>query len=161
MANESKYYQIKDVYPYLKNPQRYTGTRPISARSSWELKYILKFLDIHPSVLTWGSETIIVRYLSPIDNKMHRYFVDFNFKIKTKTGDVMEIWAEIKPFKECNPPNTNGKKKTKNLLYEVKTYYVNSAKWETTRRIVEEKKKMGHKLEFLVISEKDCPWFLN
>ena len=67
----SKYYQGK--YQTI-NPIKYTGDRSkIFYRSSWELR-MMKYLDCTPSVLEWNSEEIIIPYLSPIDNKFHRYY---------------------------------------------------------------------------------------
>ena len=60
-----------------KNSAKYRGDyRNIIYRSSWELKF-MKYCDGNPSILEWGSEEIIIPYRSPLDNKIHRYFVDF------------------------------------------------------------------------------------
>jgi hypothetical protein len=158
--NESRYFQIRDAYPLLKNPSKYVGTRPISVRSGWEFKLIIKYLDVSPTILSWKSENTIVKYLSPIDNRYHRYFIDFTVTTKDKEGNTKELWIEVKPFKETVPPKTP-KKKNKNYLYEVKTYYVNNAKWETTRQIIKEKQAQGQNIDFVIITEKDAPFFLS
>ena len=60
-----------------KNPKKYKGDPTnIIYRSSWECKLMIR-LDEDPNVISWGSEEIIIPYRSPIDNKIHRYFVDF------------------------------------------------------------------------------------
>ena len=60
-----------------KNPHKYRGdVNNIVFRSSWEYK-LMKFLDDYDDVLEYGSEEIIIPYISPLDGKMHRYFVDF------------------------------------------------------------------------------------
>lgn len=158
--NESRYFQIKDAYPHLKNPHKYVGTRPITCRSGWEFKLIIKYLDVSSNIISWKSENTIVRYISPIDNQYHRYYIDFTVTTKDKDGTLKELWIEVKPWKETVPPKAP-KKKNKNYLYEVKTYYVNSAKWETTKKVVEEKRKQGINVDFVLLTELDCPFFLK
>ena len=59
------------------NPSKYRGDiNDIIYRSSWELKF-MKWCDNNTSVLEWGSETMIIPYKSPVDSKVHRYFVIF------------------------------------------------------------------------------------
>ena len=40
--------------------------------------------DENSSVISWGSEIVIVPYRSPADGKMHRYFVDFIIETRNK-----------------------------------------------------------------------------
>ena len=70
----------------ISNPSKYRGDiHDVIYRSSWELKF-MKWCDTNSSVLEWGSETMIIPYKSPVDSKVHRYFVDFQIQIKEKTG---------------------------------------------------------------------------
>ena len=60
-----------------RNSAKYRGDyRNIIYRSSWELKF-MKYCDMNPNILEWGSEEIVIPYRSPLDNRVHRYFVDF------------------------------------------------------------------------------------
>lgn len=156
----SKYQQIYDVYPYLKHPEKYKGTRPITLRSGWEIAFVIKYLDVNDNIIEWGSESVVISYFRPDDGKKHRYFMDFNFKAKTTSGKIKEFWVEIKPQSQIDPPK-EPKRKTKTYVEQVKTYLVNQAKWKTTRQLVEEKKLLGKDIEFLVLSEKDCPFFIK
>ena len=71
-----------------KNYKKYKGDPTnIIYRSSWELTF-MKYCDSNPNVLEWGSEEIVIPYKSPLDNRYHRYFVDFYIKVKEKTGVV-------------------------------------------------------------------------
>lgn len=92
----------------------------------------MMWLDDNKSVLQWASEEFFIRYLSPIDNKYHRYFPDFWVKKKNQNGGVDVVVIEIKPLKETKEP-VKRKKVTKSYLYEVKTWGVNQAKWEAAR----------------------------
>src|ERR1035437_6595169 len=98
MPDGKQYYQVTDIFPHLKRKERYIGTRPCTMRSGWEISFVLYFLDVNPSVVSWASETIIIQYINPLDGKSHRYFTDFNAVIKNKNGEVKEYIFEIKPF---------------------------------------------------------------
>ena len=110
------------------NPKKYRGNHNnIVYRSLWELKF-MKYCDRSASILEWGSEEIIIPYISPWDNRVHRYFPDFYIKVRQADGKVKKMIIEVKPKKQCKPPV--GKKKTKYYIKEVQTWGVNKAKWE-------------------------------
>ena len=111
-----------------RNPKKYRGNHNnIVYRSLWELKF-MKYCDRSASILEWGSEEIIIPYISPWDNRVHRYFPDFYIKVRQADGKVKKMIIEVKPKKQCKPPV--GKKKTKYYIKEVQTWGVNKAKWE-------------------------------
>lgn len=61
----------------LKNPDKYLGNKDnIVYRSSWE-KTVMINLDTNPNVWKWTSEETVIPYISPIDNRPHKYFMDF------------------------------------------------------------------------------------
>ena len=110
------------------NPKKYRGNHNNIVYSSlWELKF-MKYCDRSASILEWGSEEIIIPYISPWDNRVHRYFPDFYIKVRQADGKVKKMIIEVKPKKQCKPPV--GKKKTKYYIKEVQTWGVNKAKWE-------------------------------
>ena len=112
-----------------KNPQKYKGNpRRIIYRSSWERKFMV-YCDTNKDILEWGSEEIIIPYLSPWDGRMHRYFPDFYIKVKQSTGTIKKFIIEVKPKKQCAPP-VESRKKTKQWYKEVKAWSINSAKWK-------------------------------
>jgi len=156
---ENKFYQIADFYPFLKCPEKYTGKRPITLRSGWEISFA-QYLDKNQNVVEWSSETTVIKYIRPDDKKPHRYFMDFTFVALTSTGKKKTFWVEIKPQAQKDPPKVP-RRKTRAYFDRVRTYLINQAKWETTRHIVEEKKKLGQDIEFLVLTEKDCKFFIK
>ncbi len=112
------------------NPHRYVGnSRPIY-RSSWELKLFL-WLDSsrNKNVLKWSSESVVIPYLSPIDGKVHRYFVD-NVAHIQEGNKVVKYLIEVKPKKQTQPPTVSKRKKQSTILYENTTYVINQAKWK-------------------------------
>ena len=63
-----------------KNPTKYQGDiKEIVYRSSWELK-MMKYCDTTKSIIEWGSEELVIPYVSPWDGRYHRYFPDFYIK---------------------------------------------------------------------------------
>ena len=129
---------------FPKKPNKYKGDyRNIVYRSGWELKF-MKFCDYNSSITEWGSEEIIIPYISPVDGKRHRYYPDFYVKSKGKKYIV-----EVKPFRQTLEPKTQ-KKVTKTYINEVFTYAVNKAKWTAAESFC---KRTG--LQFMLITEKE------
>ena len=129
-----------------KNKDKFVGTQAIY-RSGLELKF-MRFCDNNPNVVKWGSENVVVPYISPLDGRAHRYFVD-NFVIIKEGEKIGKYLIEIKPSKQTQPPQTKYKKR-EHLIYEQSMYAVNQAKWTAAREFC---KKKG--LQFLILTEKD------
>jgi hypothetical protein len=115
-----------------KNPKKYRGDPTnIIFRSLWELR-VMKYLDENTNILEWASEEIAIPYISPVDNRYHRYFPDFIVRAKTSDGGTKTMMLEVKPKKETTEPKVQTKK-TKRYLTEVMTWGVNQAKWSAAR----------------------------
>jgi hypothetical protein len=136
----SKMYHKRKYIPVF--PEKYIGDASnIIMRSSWETRFAI-WCDKNPQIIKWSSEETIVPYVSPVDGKPHRYFVDF----KIQTANNKTFLVEIKPSKQTIPPE--GKRKTKRYLEESTTYLVNQAKWEYAKRFAK-----ARNWEFIVITE--------
>ncbi len=109
----------------------------------------MKYCDFNDAVVEWGSETIIIPYRSPVDNKVHRYFVDFYVKIRDSSNKVTKYLIEIKPEKFTKPPEIP-KRKTKRFIEEVFNYGTNQAKWKAAGEFCQDRG-----MKFLVLTEKD------
>lgn len=121
-----------------KNPKKYKGDPTnIFWRSSWE-RNVLLWLDNHPACIEFSSEETIVPYYSPVDEKMHRYFVDFTATFKYPDNSVKKFLIEVKPKAQTVPP-TRGKKKEKTFLTEAVTWTVNEAKWKAAKKYAAER----------------------
>ena len=106
------------------NPHKYNGdVNKIVYRSLWERQVMVK-LDNDPTVEMWSSEGLAIKYISPKDGRCHKYWPDF--LVKWTNGEFHII--EIKPKKQCSPPNPK-RKKTRSFLRETVAYCVNQAKW--------------------------------
>lgn len=132
---------------YPTNPEKYIGdVNNIISRSSWETR-VMNWFDTNPSVLYFNSESFVIDYYFALDNKIHKYYIDFLVKMKNKSGEVKTYAIEVKPYKETVPPKTRNKKR---LLLETQTYMKNQAKWEAAREYCN---KAG--ITFIVLTEKD------
>ena len=119
----------------IKNPKKYKGNPTnIIYRSLMELRF-MKWCDTSKKILQWSSEEIIIPYISPIDNKRHRYFPDF--LIQSPKGWTL---IEVKPHIQTKPPkkllveNLTLKKKRR-YNRAVKTWLVNEAKWKAAKKV--------------------------
>nr|MBC8550779.1 head completion protein [Candidatus Brocadiales bacterium] len=78
MAYKGKY-KPKNVNKYIGDPTK------VTYRSLWERRF-MTYCDNNSSILSWGSEEVVVPYKSPIDGRWHRYFVDFIIETMNKNG---------------------------------------------------------------------------
>lgn len=146
-----------------KNSHKYVGKYPIKFRSSWELR-LMKFFDLHDSVLQWTSESISIAYYDPIQKKMRRYFPDFSVVYTDKDHNIVKEIIEVKPMKHSPVADgiltresfskmnlrtpEQGRKKLKTYMREVATYITNIKKWEA---MVNAAERMGYR--FRVMTE--------
>ena len=145
---KKKYKEFKQGTYNPINPNKYKGSKPICYRSSWELAFF-KYCDSNPSIIQWGSESVVVPYVCPTDGNLHRYFVDFY--IKVKQGDtVTKFLIEIKPKRQTQKPTPSPRKKQQTLIKEQLAYIKNTAKWESAKTWAN---KNGYK--FLILTEEE------
>ena len=131
-----------------KYPNKYQGDiKEIVYRSSWELK-MMKYCDTTKSIIEWGSEELVIPYLSPWDNRYHRYFPDFYVKVRTKNGSLKKYIIEVKPKNQCTPPERNPKRRTGVWYNKVKTWGINKAKWKSATEFC-----LDHNMEFKILTE--------
>lgn len=131
-----------------KNPQKYKGSIPIIYRSGLELSSF-RYLDNNSNVISWGSESVVIDYISPKDGKPHKYFVDLVARLKRKDGTTQTLLIEVKPEKQTVPPIDSKRKKPSTMLYEKIQYAVNIAKWTSAKAWAD---KNG--MIFLILNEK-------
>lgn len=125
--------------------EKYKGSTPIIYRSGLE-RTVMAWLDNNSKVVSWGSESVVIPYIHPNDGKAHRYFVDFDFKMK-RGNEIKKYLIEVKPSKQTLPPKQ--RKNQKSFLYESNQYRINSSKWKSAREWCNK-----HGYEFLIFTEK-------
>ena len=130
-------------------PGKYKGDPTnIIYRSLWERKFMV-WCDRNINVEEWGSEEIIIPYISPVDGRVHRYFPDFYVRARTKTGGKTRLITEVKPLKQTQTPKKQ-QRRTKKYLNEVRTYAVNDAKWKAAREYCKDRQMV-----FMILTEKE------
>ena len=116
----------------VKNTNKYAGDhKNVVYRSSWE-KAAFKWCDNQSAVEAWNSEEVVIPYISEVDGKRHRYYIDLQIKMNGKVYLV-----EIKPKNQTRPPKT--RRKTKKYITEVKTYVTNTCKWKAANAFAKDR----------------------
>ena len=127
---------------------KYRGWKLPEYRSSWELKFF-QWCDKNPNVLEWTSESVIVPYVSPVDGKAHRYYVD-NTVVLQEDANIGRYMVEIKPSRQTKPPVESKRKKATTILYERTTYAVNQAKWAAAEKYAKKRN-----MKFIILTENE------
>ena len=130
-------------------PKKYKGDpNNIICRSTWERKFC-RYCDLNENIISWASEEFFISYVSPLDNKVHRYFPDYLIKVREQNGETKTYLIEVKPKKQTKPP-VKKSRATKSFIYETKTYAVNQAKWKAAKEWCDDRK-----IEFKIITEEE------
>jgi hypothetical protein len=125
-----------------KNPAKLLGKQDVVFRSSWELT-VMNFLDSHPSVIQWASESIRIPYTNPLTGKPSQYVPDFMVLYQDKNGKRRAEVVEVKPSKEAIAENARSKRDKASLI-------LNTAKWAAAMAFC---KKNG--MTFRILTESD------
>lgn len=148
LKKNTKYYQ---GYYKLKNPQKYVGDpNNVIYRSGLEKRF-LKYLDENPDIIKFTSEELVVPYVSPVDNRVHKYFIDM--VIETVNGERFAI--EVKPSSQTKQPQKPSKQ-TRRYLTECVTWSVNNAKWESATKFCQ-----SRNMKFVILTEQHLPKILD
>ena len=132
------------------NPNKYDGDpTTIIYRSLLERRFMV-YCDTKSHILKWSSEEVVIPYVSPIDNRYHRYFVDFMIQYRDGVGALRTVLVEVKPKSQTSPPKRPEGKLTRRFLTEVKTWGVNEAKWKAAVEYCKDRK-----WHFQLITEKE------
>ena len=123
----------------IKNPNKYLGNPTNIIYRSLMEKRFMEWCDSNDKCYKWSSEEVVIPYISPLDNKRHRYFPDF--LIQTPKGWFL---IEVKPLTQSRPPkklvveNLELKKKRR-YIKSVQTWLINEAKWKAATKVCEKK----------------------
>ena len=131
------------------NPEKYLGDPTnIVFRSGWE-REVMRWCDTNLNIVKWSSEETVIPYKSPLDGKVHRYFVDFYVEAIGKDGQKKTMLIEVKPAAQTKEPKKQTRK-TKRYITEVMTWGVNEAKWKAAEEYCQQKG-----WEFRILTEKE------
>ena len=127
----------------LKNPEKYSGTKTPTYRSSWEFAF-MRFCDEHPSVSQWASEAVRIPYKNPLTGKHTIYVPDLFIVYSDQKGKQRVELIEVKPA------NQTIKEKLGRSRHNQAAWVVNQVKWEAARAWCRQKK-----IFFRVVTETD------
>ena len=118
------------------NPNKYQGNvNNIVFRSSLEL-VAFKFCDMNSAIVRWSSEETVIPYISPVDGRAHRYFMDLKVWTRKEGQDELQVTLiEIKPKDQIKQPKKTPTMKESTFNNAMRTWLVNAAKWEATREL--------------------------
>ena len=143
--------KIQQGYFRPVNPDKYLGDpNKIIFRSSWEFKF-LKWCDSSPTVIEYSSEPFAIPYFNPIDERVHKYYIDFYMVVRESDGSLQKYLIEVKPSSQVAPPIAPTKltdNQIKSYMYATKQYIINSAKFEAASDFAK-----NHGLKFGIITE--------
>jgi len=132
-----------------RNPEKYIGDpNNIIYRSSWELHF-LQWCDRTENVIKYASEEFSIKYVSPLDNRVHRYYPDGYIIYKDKNGVEKKCIIEIKPYRQTQEPKVP-ERQTKTYINEMKTYLLNQAKWKYASEFCKD-----NGVEFRILTENE------
>ncbi len=134
-------------YPLHK--EKFIGDKLPEYRSGWELKFF-RWADNNVNILAWGSENIVIPYINPLDNRVHRYFVDNFIVFRDKNGNKKKFLIEIKPSQQVAKPVDSKGKHKKTKLYEQCMWIKNQSKWEAAKKWADK-----NNTTFMILTEKE------
>lgn len=140
--------QMQESKTVMKSTRFVEGFLEINFKSGLELRCI-RYCDMNIHVTKFSLEPFAVKYLSPKDGKIHRYFIDFFIEF----SNGQKFLVEVKSSGETVAPKIPGKKSEKAILnYQkaLQTFAVNSAKWESAKSFCKEKG-----LTFIILTENE------
>jgi len=146
MKKDKYSYYTQGIYKPL-HPEKFIG-KTATYRSSFEL-FFFRWADNNPRIIRWASENTIVPYISPIDGKVHRYFVD-NYVLIREGNIVKKYLIEIKPYNQTIPPKVSKRQKKTTILYAQVEWAKNQSKWLAAREWATK-----HGMEFILLTEKN------
>jgi len=122
----------------------FDGSR-VEYKSSLELS-AFRYFDFNPIVKKWSLEPFGIPYISPLDGKQHRYFIDAFVEFISGDKFLVEIKCEAETKKPIKPRSA---KQARFYQDKLKTFIINTAKWKQASAFCTKKG-----LNFLILTEK-------
>ena len=140
--------QMKESKAVMKSTRIVEGFLEINYKSGLELK-CLRYCDLNKYIKRYSLEPFCIPYISPVDNKRHRYFIDFFIEFQ----NGQKFLVEVKSSGETREPKKPGKKTEKAILnYQkaLQTFAVNTAKWKAATQFCQDKGMI-----FIILTENE------
>ena len=106
-----------------------------------------RYADINPKVKYFSIEPFNIPYVKPLDNKVHRYFIDMYLEFINGSKFIVEIKSKGETIRPIKPKKLTSKS-ILNYKESVETFIVNQAKWKSAKEFAKEKN-----LKFVILTE--------
>ena len=139
---------IKPADNYMKSFIIEENEIKLNFKSSLE-RTCMRYCDMNIHVKHYGLEPFAIKYLSPKDGKIHRYFIDFFIEF----SNGQKFLVEVKSSGETREPKIPGKKTEKAILnYQkaLQTFAVNQAKWSAAKAFAS-----VNGFKFIILTERE------
>ena len=139
---------VKPLDEYMESTVFKDGFLYIQYKSS--LEYIaFRYADLNPKISKFSIEPFNIKYIKPLDNKEHRYYIDLFLEFSTGEKFLVEVKSKAetqihKKTKNLNPKTVNNYKRA------LETFIVNSAKWKAAKEFA-----LKNNMNFLILTENE------
>ena len=148
----------------LINAQKYFGPKHPEHKSAFELR-MMEWCDKNANVVRWAYEPYCIQYVNKmvpglpdwtcelVDNKQHKYYIDFHVELIDEQGKTKTYIIEIKPNRMTIQPKEPKKKSRPAVIRyvnEMKEFIKNQNKWAVANEFCKQK---GY--EFKILTEKN------
>lgn len=144
IINKDKF--IAPLNEYMESYKVKDGNKYIEYKSSLE-RIAFSYADLNPKIKCFSVEPFCINYVKPLDNKVHRYFIDMYIEFINGCKFIVEIKSKSETVKPPKPKSYNPKK-LNTYKQQIETYIVNQAKW---KQATEFANKKG--LKFIILTE--------
>ena len=125
------------VYDVI-NRKKYKNRKKLPRyRSSWERKFMV-WCDHSDKVVSWDYENLEIPYRYSVDQKIHRYILDFMVDV-IENGKVVRYAIEVKPVDQLLPPERKKFRSKIKYVEAAKVYIQNRDKREATQALCRKK----------------------
>ena len=140
--------QVQESKTVMKSTRMNEGFLEINFKSNLE-RIGLKYCDMNKYVKKYSLEPFPIKYCSPVDNKVHRYFVDLYIEFENNQKFLVEIKSSGET-KEPKLPSKKTQKAMMNYQKALQTFAVNTAKWKSAEAFCKEKG-----MRFIILTENE------
>ena len=137
---------IKPLDEYMESTVFKDGNLFIQYKS--KLEYIaFRFADLNPKIVKFSVEPFNIKYIKPLDNKEHRYYIDLFLEFQTGEKFLVEVKSKAETHPPKKPKSFNART-ANNYKTALETYIVNTAKWKAVKNFAE-----SNNMNFLILTE--------
>ena len=137
---------IKPIDEYMESCVQKDGYIYIQYKSMLE-RIAFRYADINPKVKYFSIEPFNIPYVKPLDNKVHRYFIDMYLEFINGSKFIVEIKSKGETIRPIKPKKLTSKS-ILNYKESVETFIVNQAKWKSAKEFAKKKN-----LKFVILTE--------